>query len=266
MAHRGASAYAPENTIEAYDLAIALGATTIELDVHETLDGVLVVTHDDTIDRTLRGPLSAAKKVSSYTWAELSALDAGTWFNETHPERARPEYEGARVVRLIDVFERYGSEVSYFIELKHPPCSMGMEDEIVEHVRRLELSSFSRSKVFVGAFSQKCLHKINDLDPGIGLVQLFHSYATSSAIRAYLAALPGYCTGIGPCKTAVEERLVAAARRRGLGVFVWTVNDPHEMADMIELGVEGILTDFPDLLDEQFARSQVGRARTRSPV
>lgn len=257
-AHRGASAYAPENTFAAFDLALALGAQAIELDVRQTRDGVLVVMHDDTIGRTLSGPFAPATPVRSLTWSEIARLDAGTWFNESHASRARPEFSDARVPRLEDVFSRYANDISCFIELKQCVPTTSMEDEIVRLVRRHGVAN----NVLVGAFSQRSLQRIHGLERSVGLIQLFHSYATSSAIRAYLEALPAYCTGIGPCKSQVEHRLVSAADRSGLGVFTWTVNEPHEMIDLIELGVRGIITDYPDVLDDVQVRAAVS---TRPP-
>ena len=256
MAHRGASAYAPENTFEAYDLALELGATGIELDVHETQDGVLVVVHDDTISRTLRGWGSISQQIAELTWPELARLDAGTWFNEVQPDWARPEYAQARVVRLDDVFERYGRSISYFIELKHRPTARCMERKLTELVRRHNL----HSAVIVGAFSRVCLQRIRELDPEISLVQLFPIGTDSGAIRDSIAVVPDYCTGIGPCKDAVADGLVDEAEGAGLAVYTWTVNEPREMRDLVDLGVDGIVTDFPDALERVLEESERGAA------
>lgn len=250
IAHRGASAYAPENTIEAFDLAGALGATALEMDVQQTRDGKLVVVHDETIERTLRGSRITNARVSDLTWGEVSRLDAGSWFNDTRPEMHRPEYAGTRVVRLEEVFKRYGDSIMYFIELKHAPCGTGMEAEIVDLVRRHELVGRDEPNAIVAAFSQKCLRIIHELDRRVGLVQLFHSYATSAAIRGYIRALPSYCSGIGAPQEAVDESLVAASRAHDLDVFAWTVNHADGMLDLMGLGVAGLVTDFPDVLDD----------------
>ena len=260
MAHRGASAYAPENTFSAYDLAIRLGATGIELDVHETQDGVLVVVHDDTISRTLRGWRSMSEHIAELTWAELADLDAGTWFNETRPDHAREEYATARVVRLDDVFDRYGRDISYFIELKHRPTARTMERSLVESIRRNHLHRTDPPRVMVGTFSRSCLGRIHSLDPDIPLVQLFHADASSVDICAEVHDLPSYCAGVGPCKDAVEESLVEAADRQGLGVYTWTVNDPREMRELVRMGVDGIVTDFPDELDNVLSETVRGAA------
>lgn len=251
IAHRGASAYAPENTFAAYDLALSLGADAIELDVRETRDGELVVLHDETVDRTTRGRHLDSTIISGLNWKDLADRDAGSWFNDHNSLFARPEYEAARIPRLRDVFERYGHTLTYFIELKHAPCNTGMEEKLVDVVRRFGLSGQrGPSKIVVEAFSQPCLQKLRALDEDVALVQLFHAYATGRAIRSYLVALPSYCTGIGPCARSVESRLVDAAHLHGLHVYAWTVNDPLEMRALSDLEVDGIVTDFPDLLDD----------------
>ncbi|MDQ4144641.1 MAG: glycerophosphodiester phosphodiesterase [Actinomycetota bacterium] len=260
MAHRGASAYAPENTLEAYDLALALGATGIELDVHETKDGVLVVVHDETVSRTLRGCDSISQHIAELTWAELSELDAGSWFNETRPEQARAEYSAARVLRLDDVFRRYGNEISYFIELKHRPGTRCMERELIRLIRWHGLDRGESPAVVVGTFSRECLQKIHRLEPAVPLVQLYRSGTSSDAIRSSFEEVPSYCEGVGPCKDSVQEPLVEAADRRGLEIYTWTVNDRDEMTPLVELGVKAIVTDFPDRLDDVLAKTLRGAA------
>ena len=263
VAHRGASAYAPENTIAAFDLAVDLGADAIELDVHRTRDGVLVAVHDDDLQRVSNGTCS--RSIADLTWSELEEVDVGSWFNDTHPPLARVEHTRARVPRLDDIFARYGRSLSYLIELKHSVLGTGMENEIASLARAHSLTSAGRSNVLVATFSQKSLLLLHELDPSVGRVQLFHPYANSAAIRAYLDAIPGYCSGIGPSKGAVEGRLAEACRRHSLDVFAWTVNDPHEMDDLIDLEVAGIVTDFPDLLGTRLLRSKATETHAERP-
>jgi glycerophosphoryl diester phosphodiesterase len=104
IAHRGASAYAPENTIAAFDLALTLGADSLEMDVQMTRDGELVVIHDAELGRTTRGSAALAPAaVSQNEWPALSCLDAGSWFNDFLPAYARPEFNTLRVPLLEDV-------------------------------------------------------------------------------------------------------------------------------------------------------------------
>jgi glycerophosphoryl diester phosphodiesterase len=106
IAHRGASSYAPENTIAAFDLALQMGARHLELDVHLTRDDYLVVIHDDTVDRTTNG----TGPVASQTFAALQGLDAGTWFGEA--------FVGVRIPTLAEVLTRYQGRMHLHIELK----------------------------------------------------------------------------------------------------------------------------------------------------
>src|SRR5262249_7804283 len=108
IGHRGASGYAPEHTIPSYDLALKLGADYIEQDLQLTSDGVLICMHDTTLDRTARGaPENCTGLVSSKTLAQVKTCDVGSWFNDAHPDRARPEYVGQRIPTLEELFRRY---------------------------------------------------------------------------------------------------------------------------------------------------------------
>jgi glycerophosphoryl diester phosphodiesterase len=252
IAHRGASAYAPENTFAAFDLALMLGADSLELDVHMTSDGQLVVIHDEVLGRTARDDGSTqCGLVCETDWAPISRLDAGSWFNDSLPAYARPEFEGIRVPLLKDAFARYGSDIHYFIELKHPRRITEMEEKLIDlmNVFALFKRREGRACVFVESFSQKSLQKIHGMDERVSVVQLFGAYATSSAIRAYISALPSYSVAIGPCAASVDPALAAAARRQHLDMYPWTVNEPDQMAEMLELGADGIVNDFPDVLD-----------------
>jgi glycerophosphoryl diester phosphodiesterase len=121
IGHRGASGYAPEHTLVSYDLAIALGADYIEQDLQLTSDGVLVVLHDTTLDRTARGLAeNCTGLVSDKTLAQIKTCDVGTWFNEANPGFARPEYVGLTIPTLEEVFVRYRRRTNYYIETKSP--------------------------------------------------------------------------------------------------------------------------------------------------
>jgi glycerophosphoryl diester phosphodiesterase len=264
IAHRGASAYAPENTIAAFDLALALGADSLEIDVHMTVDEELVVVHDDVLGRTTNGH-GHLGHICETKWREVSELDAGSWFNHSHPTCARREYEGERIPRLEDLFTRYGREVHYFIELKHPPQVTDMEARLLDLMGRYGLfrQSDGRSSVFIESFSQKSLRKIHDMDERVSVVQLFGAYATSKAIRAYLSALPCYSVAVGPCAVSVDPALAAQAERLHLDIYPWTVNEPAQMIEMLDLGAAGIVSDLPDVLDEAIrASGGPGRSRT----
>ena len=110
IAHRGASAFAPEHTFAAYDLALDAGADYIEQDLQMTADGQLVVLHDDTLDRTTGGTCTG--RVIETMYADIADCDAGSWFNAHAPHRARPEYTQLRIPRLAEAFARYAGQVA----------------------------------------------------------------------------------------------------------------------------------------------------------
>jgi len=137
IGHRGASGYAPEHTFASYDLALKLGADYLEQDLQQTKDGVLVVMHDETLDRTARGPAAnCTGLVRDKTLAQIKTCDVGSWFNQANPSAARPEYVGLRVPTLEEVFRRYGKRVNYYIETKSPESADHMEEALLALLSR----------------------------------------------------------------------------------------------------------------------------------
>jgi glycerophosphoryl diester phosphodiesterase len=252
IGHRGASGYAPEHTVPAYDLALALGADYIEQDLQLTSDGVLVVLHDARLDRTARGPAeNCTGLVSTKTLAQVKTCDVGTWFNEANPERARPEYVGLRIPTLDEVFRRYRRRVNYYIETKTPDAADRMEERLLallaEH--RLLRPAARRWKVLIQSFSAASLEKIHALDPSLPLVQLVLVLGTGAALEQSLDAIAAYAVGVGPAAVAMDPAVVGAAHARCLGVHPWTVNQPADMTALVAAGVDGMFTNFPDTLD-----------------
>jgi glycerophosphoryl diester phosphodiesterase len=142
IAHHGASSHAPEHTAAAYDLALAQGAHYLEQDVQLTADGVLVAIHDETLDRTARGPAEhCTGLVRERTLAQRRQCDFGSWFNETWPERADPAFAGLPILTLDEIIERYGHRVGLYLEMKEPEASPGMEAVLVDLPRRHGLAA-----------------------------------------------------------------------------------------------------------------------------
>ena len=261
VGHRGASGYAPEHTIPAYDLALRMGADYIEQDLQMTKDGVLVALHDDTLDRTARGPKNnCTGLVIEKTLAQIKTCDVGTWFNETFPQYAKPEYVGLKIPTLEEVFQRYGRSVNYYIETKNPEAAPGMEEELLRLMDKYGLAqpAAERWQVLIQSFSPASLQKIHALRPSLPLIQLYDSTETSASIQANLESTRTYAVGIGPSKTDVDEALVSAAHARCLDIHPYTVNEKREMRALISLGVDGMFTNFPDRLDEVLGKSAVG--------
>lgn len=271
VGHRGASGLAPEHTFPAYDLALKQGADYIEQDLQLTADGVLVVLHDDTLDRTARpteesAPGDCTGPVRTKTLAQIKTCDVGSWFNETYPRYAEPEYVGLRIPTLEQVFKRYGKSTNYYIETKSPALYPEMEDELLRLMDKYDLRRPARDnwRVLIQSFDATSLQEIHAQAPALPLIQLYSSAETGESIRASLEAASAYAVGVGPSKSDVDAALIEAAHDRCLDVHPYTVNKQSEMESLIALGVDGMFTNFPrrleNVLGDRAARGNTGAA------
>lgn len=248
IAHRGASWDAPEHTFAAWDLALESGADWIEQDLQLTRDGVLVVFHDDSLDRVARGPAAdCSGTVRSKTRAQLQRCDVGSWFNTKYPPRARSEFAAQRIPTLDEVLARYRRRAKFYIELKAPDEAPGMEQALLEALTRhgLAADSAARARVIVQSFSAASLQRVAALAPGYTLVQLLGDRLDEATLDADLARIATYAQGIGPSRRHVNRTLVKRAHANGLVVHPYTVNDEAEMRQLLSLGVDGMFTDRP---------------------
>jgi glycerophosphoryl diester phosphodiesterase len=255
IGHRGASAYAPEHTIEAYDLALEQGADYIEIDLQMTADRVLVALHDKTLNRTADAPEGVPERycrglVSKKTLEQIKMCDVGSWFNEAYPEYANEDYVGLQIPTLEEIFLKYGTSVNYYIETKNPDAAPGMEEELLRLMGEYGLiePAAENWQVLIQSFSAESLMKIHTLEPSLPLIQLYWA-GSSKAIQDDLDAASEYAVGIGPYKKDVDAALVEAAHERCLAVHPYTVNTEEEMETLIALGVDGMFTNNPNLLD-----------------
>ena len=230
-AHRGASEQAPPNTLAAFRLAAELGADGVELDVHLSRDGEVVVIHDDTVDRTTNGH----GPVSELTLAELKALDAGSWFD--------PAFAGERIPTLQEVIDAVGHRLFLNIELKQTALlrATGLEAEVVRLIEDNQMTD----RVIVSSFHPLALRRVKKLNPYIPTA-LLHGAGPIFIRRAWLAPLIPH-EALHPHYSQVTERYVQEAHRRGRRVNVWTADDPEEMRRLLRLGVDGIITNRPAL-------------------
>jgi glycerophosphoryl diester phosphodiesterase len=239
VAHRGGAALRPENTLEAFAHGVALGADALELDVHLSRDGVVVVCHDETVDRTTDG-LGA---IADLTAADLSALDAGYRFGngDVFPFRGR----GVRLPRLRDVLERFG--LPLIIELKGH--NLDVAAAAVEEVRR----AGAIGRVCFGSFSVALLEEARACGPDV-VTSAGTEEIRQALTWSWLASLPrrrAYRAFQVPeahgGTRVVSRRFLRATARARLPVHVWTVNDPADMRRLLEWGVHALITDRPDL-------------------
>ncbi|MFI5323038.1 MAG: glycerophosphodiester phosphodiesterase [Thermodesulfobacteriota bacterium] len=216
IAHRGASAYEPENTIRSFERAIELKADMIELDVRKSLEGRLVVIHDSKVDRTTGGSGLVVRK----SLAELKELDAG---------------KGEKIPTLEEVLECAAGKTKFVIELKEN----GLEEGVIRAIKGYGLME----DVFVVSFSPVRLKVVKEIEPRLntGLI-LFASADPLGTAKSCGADV------VAPFRWFITRSLAERARLSGLYLFTWVVDDGEKAAKLMEIGVNGIVTNKPDLM------------------
>ncbi|MEK4912902.1 glycerophosphodiester phosphodiesterase [Bacillus sp. FSL E2-8887] len=240
IAHRGASAYAPEHTLEAYQLGQQLKGDYIEIDLQMTKDGHLVAMHDETLNRTTNG----TGFVKDHTLDEIKQLNADSFFNKKHPNLAKKEFEDTKVPILEEIIETFGHNANYYIETKSPDEYPGMEEKLLEIINHYQIND----KVIIQSFSEESLRKIHSLNDNIPLVQLL-SYKkavqlTDSEIEKYKT----YCIGLGMNYKYIDAAYVKKIKNYGLEVHPFTVNNEKDMKKLLSWGIDGMFTNYPDRL------------------
>lgn len=229
FAHRGASGYAPENTLEAFRLAMNQGADGIELDVHLTKDGEVVVIHDETLDRTSNG----YGKVRDYTLEELKKFSY-----HNHMKK----YEGVSIPTLKEVLDLVkDSAMKVNIELK---TGFYWYDGIEEKTMKIVRDSKMENRVIYSSFNHYSIQKVLEQDSYAETAYLFsditlnmEKYAKATGVR-----------GLHPCIYHLKMAdFLETYLRSGLKVRVWTVNKKEDMKRFIDAGVDGVITNYPDL-------------------
>src|SRR5215211_7350949 len=222
-----------------------------------TADGVLVAMHDDTLDRPATAPEGVPEEyctgpVIEKTLEQIKMCDVGSWFNETYPQYTSEEYVGLQIPTLEEIFQRYGTSVNYYIETKNPEVTPGMEEELLSLMAKYHLIEPAEKnwQVLIQSFSAESLMTIHEMNSELPLIQLFSSTETSQTIQAQLDLVSTYAVGIGPSMTDVDAALVEAAHALCLDVHPYTVNEKADMQALIDLGVDGMFTNFPDRLEK----------------
>ncbi|MFD7069380.1 glycerophosphodiester phosphodiesterase [Streptomyces sp. NPDC059913] len=247
IAHRGASAYAPENTLPAIDKARALGFDWVENDVQFTKDGVLVVMHDTDLRRTTDVeevfPGRASWGVKDFTAKEIAKLDAGSWFG--------PQFAGTKVPTLKQYLKRVErNRQKLLLEIKSPELYPGIEKETLRVLRQngwLDRAHV-KNRLVVQSFGADSVKKVHQLRPDV---------TTGFLGTPAVADLPSYAAftdQINPSHPSVSADYVAAvhalkgAHGKKLQVNTWTVNDAATATKLAGLGVDGIITNNPDVV------------------
>ncbi len=234
IAHRGCSAAAPENTLAAFQLAIELKCHLIELDLQFTRDLEPVVIHDPKVNRTTSGKGT----VASLSFGEIRQWEAGSWFDSA--------FERERVPSLSQVLDQVRpSGVDLLIELKESRLLMRGCRRVVEEILRAEMGS----RCILQSFELEAVRRLHDLAPGLRYAALYQR-ATPDYV--------GEAMSVGADYLALSRKLacdfvVQDAHRNGIQVFVWTVDTPAEIRRMIDLGVDGIISNYPERVFQELA-------------
>jgi glycerophosphoryl diester phosphodiesterase len=219
LAHRGASAYEPENSLPAFDLALRMGADVLEFDLRPTSDGELVALHDPTLELAV----GETRELAQMLAAALEEVD---------PARRPPTLEA--------ILARYGKSARYAIDMKDPDPAA--ERRLVETIEAHDVTAL----VEVLAFEADALERISRSAPALALVQLYRRAVPPEEVVADLDRAASRGGRIGRAAELVDAALMDGARARGLGVYAYVVNDEAEMERLAGLGVEGLVTDVPD--------------------
>lgn len=216
VAHRGASAYAPENSFAAFDLALAQGADALELDIRSTSDGRLVVLHDSRLLRTTGDP----RPVAWLRAEELMSIDA----------YVRPP-------TLDAILDRYGDATRWLLELKDPTPRSQHALAAALTARGLEHGAVVQS------FDAAALRCLRTATPALAVAPLYRLAPSTRRLRA----VASFAAAVGVRHAAVDMALLLRARACGLALRAWTANAPHDIERLAALGVAGIITDAPDV-------------------
>ncbi|WP_370617304.1 glycerophosphodiester phosphodiesterase [Mumia sp. Pv 4-285] len=231
VAHRGANDVAPENTLAAVRAAVMIGVDAVEVDVQSTRDGVPVVLHDATLARTTdiarRFPHRADDPVSTFTYAEIRQLDAGSWRGDTFAGEPVPTLE-----QVLDALRATG--VGLLLEIKHPETQPDLVPAVAD-----VLSCFSPGvAVTVQSFDAASLRTFGRLLPEVPRGLLVHHAPRQPVLEAWASA-------VNPWYGTVSSSYVRRAQLAGLETYVWTANARAAILRAADAGVEGIITDRP---------------------
>ena len=230
IAHRGASGLAPENTLAAFRKALEIGVDGVELDVHGTADGEVVVMHDSTLDRTT----NLVSTIKTLTLNEIKQGDAGSWFSN--------EFSGERVPTLVEALELIKKRAITVLEIKDKT----IVPAVVSAIHRTQATD----DVIVISFHPSVLLEVRSINPRIPTGFLIGGEAEEPAGQ-YAIDCVHRTSEIGASTLNVSHNLVTAefayqVRRRGVNLWAWTVDDIHRMRELVALGVQGITSNYPD--------------------
>ena len=229
QAHRGASAYAPENTLPAFRLAVEMQADGIECDIHLSKDGHFIVCHDDKLDRTSNG----TGKICTLTLEQIKALDFGSKFS--------PKFAGTQAPTLEEMLDVVKVLKVINIEIKRFEHEMGL-DAALELFYNCLVSKGVLDRVIVSSFDADVLKRLKELHGDVYTCLLYSRMNNAAAAAQKIG-----CSAIHPHYMQLHPNTVRSAHRRGLKVNCWTPNEANEIAYEIKIGCDGVITNYPDI-------------------
>lgn len=246
IAHQGGDGLWPGNTMYAFERAVALGVDMLEMDMHSSADGVLVLMHDHTVERTTNG----SGEINSLTLAQIKQLDAGyDWSADngaTYPYRG----QGVVVPTVEELFTTF-PDMRLNIEIKQVEPSIGAP--FCDLIRAYNM----RDKVLVGSFNAQAMNEFRQACPEIAT-----SAAQDEAIRFFILhklllsptfSPTSHSLQLPPQRFGIQilsPRFIQNAQKRNLKIYAWTINDTQQMQQLLASGIDGIVTDYPDRLIE----------------
>lgn len=235
VAHRGATGYAPENTMAGFDLAVKMKADYIEIDLQRSKDGKLVVIHDTTVDRTTDG----TGKVGDLTFEQLRSLDAGSWKAE--------QFAGEQIPTFEEILDRYHGKIGILIELKAPELYPGIEEQVAAALKERNLHKPQNEKIILQSFNFESMKKMDKLLPKvpIGVLTSNRSHTTAEALQEFST----YADWFNPSYGIVTEELVNHVHALDMQIGSWTVRSQEAADFLFDMGVDAIITDYPDYVD-----------------
>lgn len=241
VANRGAMGYAPENTISAFKMAIELGADALELDLRQTKDGVLVALHDASVDKTTNGKGS----VNNFHFKDLQTLDAGSWFDK--------KFSGEKIPSLQEVINVLNDSTILIIELKEGDETYpGIEERVVSLVKENEIES----RTILKSFDPNVLRRLREIEPNIPLCYVYALRIPWLGMIIDRGITFGSIYNIDaeylqPHRFFLSDSFVKDAQSKGFKIISWGVNSSEAIIESLDYGVDGIETDYPDLVLEK---------------
>lgn len=242
IGHRGAAKLAPENTLAGFEKAVEVGADMVELDIHMTKDGEIVVIHDATLDRTTNGNGA----IIEHNFSEIRTLDAGGWYDTT--------YSGQKVPTLREAMELINGRCQLLIEIKWP--EKGIYESIVEKTVALVNEMGASHWVIIQSFEPQYLHQLTALGTNIEYHQLLYAYSNILPLYYDRSFHVGRFEPVeGVSSVNLHYKYLSEGTKHQFGVErvgVYTVNGVLDMGKVVSLGAEYLITDRPDLAIEAF--------------